>query len=686
MIRRRVPPLLRAELFQRSEGQCERRCGRAIVLESFHAAHLRAVANGGATVPENLEAWCAPCNWSQGATDVRDTRLAPRGWQIEGLTAPNIPELIIRQGMATVAAAPGSGKTLFAGLIFETLYDAGFVDRAVIFVPRLALIEQWQKALYTGRHLDFSAGQAHERAQTLGTIVLYQSLNSQSVPIHQRRARDARTLVIFDEVHHLGEPPGQSGQRPAWARYAMDIAGELGAFNVAGVLNLSGTLWRTGRGQRISTVRYEELDGRLLSLVDLDVPAVRLIREGLLRPVDLYRRGGTVELVDLSTATQIVGDIADLDEDGLGRAVLRDLATDSGWRVAFVDAVLERLERAYRGLDGAPVKALIVAASQADARAFQATANERMRARGLQPFTELAISEDDRAAAAVLKKFKTQSRPGVLCTVDMAGEGYDCPDIIVIGYATHKLTPLYIRQVVARAQRVTPRERERQILPAAIVIPDVPALVQHMANVLQPIRHELDDEPRAREPREGRDVHPRRYALGEVTDIYDGVAHVTGVENGEVPMDDVRSFEPYLRDVGQPEPIAARVLHAARSWARGKREDQPFDPLAPEDRDLAEAPAAEDRHRPGLRREPIAESQHAQRIQADLAALERWWKKNGSTAIADFASAANRAARIPTGGRAQASRPQLEQARAWAWDRIVAHCAATGLPRPRVWR
>ena len=40
----------------------------------------------------------------------------------------------------------------------------------------------------------------------------------------------------------------------------------------------------------------------------------------------------------------------------------------------------------------------------------------------------------------------------------MAGEGYDCPDIAVLGYATNKRTDLYVHQVVARAMRITDQE------------------------------------------------------------------------------------------------------------------------------------------------------------------------------------------------------------------------------------
>src|SRR5262245_3218913 len=139
MPRRRLSRADREALFLRSNGRCQREsCSTAITLETFHVAHLRAHAHGGPTVLENLGAWCAPCNWVQGARDVRDTRVAPRAWQLEAL--PAIVERIARSGAATVAAAPGAGKTVFAGLVFEQLYAAGLVDRLVVFVPNLTLV------------------------------------------------------------------------------------------------------------------------------------------------------------------------------------------------------------------------------------------------------------------------------------------------------------------------------------------------------------------------------------------------------------------------------------------------------------------------------------------------------------------------------------------------------------------
>jgi hypothetical protein len=90
----------RERLFADSGGQCQRAgCQASITFETMHVAHLRARANGGTLADDNVSAWCAPCNWKNGATDVEDTRVQPREWQIEALQV--IVNKILMEGAAT---------------------------------------------------------------------------------------------------------------------------------------------------------------------------------------------------------------------------------------------------------------------------------------------------------------------------------------------------------------------------------------------------------------------------------------------------------------------------------------------------------------------------------------------------------------------------------------------------------
>ncbi len=315
------PPLaLREFIFSRADGHCQR-CGAEITLETYHLAHQRAHTHGGPLHESNAQAWCRRCNLTWGARDAGDSRLIPREWQLAALD--KVLSTIRRGGAATVSAAPGAGKTVFAGLVFEALRELGLVDRMVALVPRRSLVDQWKDSLVAHRHIELKPNSAVERRGQSGVVVTYQSLgNPDALETHQREAERSRTLLVLDEVHHVGERPG--GIRPAWARNVSRLAGDVEKhdLHVAGILNLSGTLWRSAKDEQISTVLYRTLDdNRLESLVDFTVTVEELVGRGELRPLDLYRLGAQVRLADYQNLEHVVGDLSDLDEQP-ARAVM----------------------------------------------------------------------------------------------------------------------------------------------------------------------------------------------------------------------------------------------------------------------------------------------------------------------------------------------------------------------------
>lgn len=632
----------------------------------------------------NLEAWCIRCNLLQGPRSERDTRVQPRDWQ--ALALPQVVERIANSQVATVAAAPGAGKTVFASFVFEALAAMGVVERMVVLAPRKTLVSQWHNSLVRARHIELGPGLSHERSGQDGVVVTYQSLLGQARGVHALRASEMPTLFVLDEVHHLGEPTNS-----AWAREVTDLVGDVRAeIKVAGVLNLSGTLWRSRAAERISTVRYvddQHADGKLISDVDYRIEAETLIANGELRPVDLFRRGATVDIVDLAETTRTVSAIADLDEEAKGRVAVRELPRDEEWRRWFVEAVLDRLVRRHRDFKSGPVKALIVASRQEDAKAFQATANAVMLERRMQPIADLAVS-DEGNAQQVLEDFKKRQAPGVLCTVDMAGEGYDCPEIVVVGFATNKLTPLYVRQVVARAQRVTAFEREtlRRPIPAAIVIPDVPVIVNQMSAILEPMRHEIEIDVEPKEPTgtgDGPFANGPRYMLDAVDGHTEGDAHVTGEADGDIGMDLVRSIEPEARRVGLPEADAPRIAIAVRAALTTRREQRPFDPLSPEDEEMERKLRPEQTSSTGPRVEKLSVEERAQAARKELNHYSKWWVHNGDSEVQTFNFEVNEAGGIGKGGRPGADVEQLEKALAHAKQRVSVRCHESGKKMPR---
>lgn len=684
----------REMIFSRSDGHCQRQnCGRPIELETFHVAHRRSHAHGGPLDESNAEAWCQPCNYHLGSRDAGDSRVTPRQWQLEALD--KVLHAIARGGAATVSAAPGAGKTVLAGLAFEALRDLGLVDRMVAVVPRRALADQWAQKLTAQRHVELKPHSAIERRGQAGVVVTYQSLaNPNALEVHQTQAERARTLLVLDEVHHVGERP--SGMLPAWARNVGLLAGNVAAhdLHVAGVLNLSGTLWRSRQDERISTVLYRTLtDNRLESLVDFDVTVEELVGRGELRPIDLYRLGAQVRLSDYQSLETVVGDLSDLDEQP-ARAAMRSLSSVREWRTAFVSSVLNRLEAAHRALDGYHAKALIVAHSQDAARDLRDEVDQQMRERGLRPLAELAVT-DEPDSAAVLDSFKRQKRPGVLCTVDMAGEGYDCPEITVIGWASNKLTSLYVRQVTARAMRVTDQERELgYVIPAAVVIPDVPELVDQLVAYLAPYTHEVlvpspEELGRQRGEEPIRGDKPMlafpRYVLEEAQpDADETVTIALGDGSREdVDAETARVLAAQLERFNVHGIWAARIIAATRATVGDLLSARPFDrpgadltaleQLATGVRAVADA---------GVTRSSSIEEQ-AGMLQRQVDGWAKWWQMNGDSPASHFNRTVNGEAGIRDGKRATASVEQLARARDIARMLINAYCERTDTKPPR---
>jgi superfamily II DNA or RNA helicase len=326
-----------------------------------------------------------------------------------------------------------------------------------------------------------------------------------------------------------------------------------------------------------------------------------------------------------------------------------------------VSSVLDRLERAHQHLDH-HVKALIVAARQDQAVAFRDEVDRQMRHRGLQPLARVAISRDEDEAQRALESFRAQKRVGVLCTVDMAGEGYDCPDIAVLGYASNKLTELYIRQVTARAMRVTDRERELgAILPAVVVLPDSPELIETFLSYLHPALHEVrvEDETVQRERTEdGAGPRLQRFVLDDAVAGRETitVSFLDGTHEN-VDSEYMAVLAEQLIAVNMPEVFWARATAASQRTDREMQRRRPFD--------HASSPTSEQ-----ATVLPASTEQQAVMLQRQLKNLGGWWHVHGDIPVGHFNRLVNEAGGIPDGGRPHAGVSQLERALQFAEQHI----------------
>jgi superfamily II DNA or RNA helicase len=668
--RRRLSVEERRWVYERAGGRCQN-CG-AELGPDYHNAHMAAWAHGGATSVEFMQAWCAPCNLRLGAQDVEAVdNLALRLWQTQAL--PDILKQLWTAGVATLHAAPGAGKTLFAGAVFRHLADAGLVDRLVVVVPNRALVTQWQEALGSLRvHVDTQPRDGViEHPETVGAVVTYQSLPN-TAGAHAVRLGQYPTLLVLDEVHHVGE-------KAAWSRAVQRMVGDIngGTVHAAGVLNMTGTLFRSSKRQRISTVRYDRIatdEGeKLQAVADWSEPTSNLIGIELRAP-DLYAYGGEVRLVDVREEAVVTGDIADLDHSQRSAAI-RNAFTSASWMRGFAAEAVRMLRTQLYAIGGEePLKLLFVAHDLRSAR----RAADAINAVTQQDFARL-VTSDEPSALRTLRAAAREPHPCAIVAVRMVTEGFDCPQVATIAYASNIIADLFIAQMMARAMRITITERvNRQMLPAQILIPDHPALRKAFASALVGTMHILEVEEELSEATlrggDGSDRLPR-YELLDLSDPRLRSATVLTQVDGKVLADELARYIAQCKEVGIPETYAPRVAVVSRRYRPPLRvyatDEQSTD---------ADAPASMSSATAGM-----ATATQADPRSLNLAHRARLQKAAGWMVdhidhdvryanVGVFQAKANEAANIPSGGRDQATGAQLQAAAEWMMARIVEHC------------
>jgi superfamily II DNA or RNA helicase len=468
----------RVALFLMAQGRCER-CGVPLQ-PGWHADHIRAWSHGGETDVMNGQALCPTCNERKGAgmpsVHAWPESVALRPWQVRAL------EEFTARGQRDffAVATPGAGKTIFALRIAHRDLWEGRAERVVVVCPTEHLKTQWALAAHRcGLDLDprWTNDRGAEAADYHGVAVTYQQVASNPA-IHRLQCRRP-TLVIFDEIHHAGEPLmwGDS------LREAFDPAVRR--------LLLSGTPFRTDN-HPIPYMRYDA-EGRGLAdfeygyadaLADMDVCRAVLFPsfEGRMDWVSGEERHSARFEDELSQR---------LSAERLRTA----LATNGEW----LPTVLREADRKLSEVrqDGHPdAGGLVIAMEQLHARRI---ADLLLRITGQQP--ALVISDEPDTSGRIARFASGTER--WIVAVRMVSEGVDIPRLRVGVYATNTATELFFRQAVGRFIRWLPGLENQN---AYLYIPKDPVLVEFAGRILEEQRHQLEElVERIRREREGVD-------------------------------------------------------------------------------------------------------------------------------------------------------------------------------------
>jgi len=670
--RRRLPTEENRLLYARANGLCQD-CGAPLGAD-WHGAHMAAYSLGGATQLSEMRAQCPKCNLGFGANTMEQVEgFRPREWQ--QLAFERILKRLWQTGSATLHAAPGAGKTLFAAVVFHHLYEQGFVNRIVIFVPNSNLVTQTVKAYAkVGIHLDGKPRDGViEHPDTVGLVVCYQSLSDAAVESHITRMLSSNTLVVFDEVHHLAER-----QHSTWGRYAEAMVGRVtdGApENATAVLNMTGTLFRSSKSQRISTVRYKRIsEDRLEADPDWSVPTAELVGTELRSP-DLYVYGGKATLVDLENEEVIEGEIVDLSQRQRS-VVAREMFRSRHWLRGYcregLRLLTSQLETVNREI---PLKLLHVADDQRAAKIAADIYNELAEHKIAVP-----VYTDEPGSAKRLEQVRDDEHPRVIVTCQMVTEGFDCADLSVLVHATTKAALLFVAQVMARVMRVTDYERAAgMMLPAQILISDNPVLRDVYAAAVSAAKQIVEEHERCH------NLHLRtlcpclypdgpcvcipgppppplkRYDVLSLDDPRLDGATVLGHDDGHVTTPELNHYIRECKTLMIPEPYAPRVAVLAR---RG----------APVFRKYSEPETSEPEAEPASPRD-LSDTYRA-RLQKAAGFMEKHIGHDGTfSSVGQFQMKVNSAGKIPAGGRDLASIRQLSAASAWACEQVRDHCS-----------
>lgn len=366
-------------------------------------------------------------------------------------------------GSFLVSAAPGAGKTRPALEFARRELGRGGADGLVVACPTAPLTRQWARAAHgLGLELVPDAESPRPPAGFDGVVVTYARIARS--PRRWGGAARARTLVIADEAHHLGD-------ELAWGE---SFAAAFAPANRW--LLLSGTPFRSD-ATAIPGVSYDA-DG--LVEPDFSYTYADAVADGVCRPVTFITYDGTLSW---QTGEDVIESTFD--------TVLSTREASRRYRTAISSELPDGLPRILREADqrlrtlrgGSHPDAggLVIAADSGHARRLAA------RLREITRHAPVVVLHAEPRAATKLAEF-TRSRVPWIVAVNMVSEGVDIPRLRVGVYATAAKTPLVFRQIVGRFVRTLP---DRPVEPSWLYVPADPVLRKHAATVDQEIRQVL---------------------------------------------------------------------------------------------------------------------------------------------------------------------------------------------------
>ena len=399
--------------------------------------------------------------------DAAPSTRALRGWQRRAL----VRYLAAKPRDFLMVATPGAGKTTFALRIVAELLADRSVERITIVVPTEHLKVQWASAAAEhGIALDprFSNSDSQTSSEYHGVVVTYAQVASHPAR-HRVRTEAAKTLVIFDEIHHGGDAKSWGdGIREAFSDATRRLA-------------LTGTPFRSDDSP-IPFITYEpDGAGHLRSVPDDSYGYTDALADDMVHPVVFMAYSGEARWRDSAGEEHSARLGEPLTAEHTARAWRTALDPAGQWMPAVITAADTRL-RQLRDGGMADAGGMIIASDQKSARAYAKLLTT------LTGETPTVVLSDDAGASDKIAQFSAATSRW-LVAVRMVSEGVDVPRLAVGVYATSASTPLFFAQAIGRFVR-----SRRPGETASIFLPSVLSLLQ-LASELEAQRNHVLGKP-----------------------------------------------------------------------------------------------------------------------------------------------------------------------------------------------
>lgn len=436
-------------IFSQSHGVCQL-CGNELPSD-WHADHVVPFSKGGETKLSNSQALCPNCNIKKS-----NKMLELRKWQELFFKEP-YKFYDKKKKSYLLHAGVGSGKTIASIKAYVEFVKDGF--HVVVCSPSENIRTEWANEFNNmGYNIDDKYSFRYNyKSEYHGISITYQSLTYANTGfLISNRIIDEKTILILDEVHHLGDTK-------SWGD-AVQAMGELAGF----VLLLTGTPTRSDN-VKIPFAIYEAIteDKKFKLKVDYSYSYADSVRDKICCPI-------TFRAIDIINENTPDGYLKDCP---LHRKILNSSldTKENTWVLDvinnYADKQLDELRERMPDAGG-----LIVCNSIEDAKNLS---ND-------MPLATLVTSDEDNGHQ--IDEFKKSDDKWII-SVRMVSEGVNIPRLRVIVYATNYNTMLFFQQVAGRGVRNRNDNERGTIDHCYFYYPNFEPLVNNATEIEQEISH-----------------------------------------------------------------------------------------------------------------------------------------------------------------------------------------------------